>query len=168
MTTKTTAAESDLSPEHMSNVMQTARQVCAASGTRLTEKRQKVLETLVTANTPLSAYELVERHNQLHTHCIQAMSVYRILEFLESEHLVHRLNLNNKYVACSHIRCCQEHGLAQFMICTQCDKVQEATMPAEIIDALNAKVSEAGFALTGPHLELACICNECRTEQASN
>ena len=37
------------------------------------------------------------------------MSIYRILEFLESQQLVHKLKLTNRYVACVHITCNHEH-----------------------------------------------------------
>lgn len=157
-----------MSTEPLSNVVQTAKALCSASGVRFTEKRQKVLEVLVDSPTPLSAYELVEQYQQKHGEEIQVMTVYRILEFLNEEHFVHRLNQNNKYVACTRVRCCQEHGISQFMICTLCDKVKEVSLPAGVLEALTKGVNETGFTLEAPHLEVACICDECKDKKEPN
>lgn len=155
-----------MSPEQLSSVVQTAKHICSSAGVRFTQKRQKVLEVLIDSPRPLSAYELIDQYQLTYKEEIQAMSIYRILEFLKDEQLVHKLNLNNKYIACSHIRCCQDHGMAQFMICTECGKVEEVTIPIELLDSLNKRVTQSGYTLSSPHLELACICDVCRERKA--
>ena len=72
---------------------------------------------LLESDKALSAYELTEFCRDRLGFDLLPMSVYRILEFLEGEHLAHRLNLANKYVACSHITCEHEHDVPQFLIC---------------------------------------------------
>ena len=73
-----------------------AEQQCKENGTRLTSKRKHVLCGLLKSDKAMSAYELVDYCKTEFDETIPAMSVYRILEFLEREHLVHRLNLAKK------------------------------------------------------------------------
>ncbi len=150
-----------MSPEQLSSTVQTAKRICSSAGVRFTEKRQKVLEVLVASDRPLSAYEIVDHYLVHYKEEIRAMSVYRILDFLQEEQLVHKLNFNNKFISCSHIQCCHDHGLSQFMICTKCGQVEEVAMPKELLLSLTQRVSESGYSMVSPHLELACICHSC-------
>ena len=138
-----------------------AEQDCKARGTRLTAKRKQVLSGLLKSNKALSAYELIDFCKHEFGETIPAMSVYRILDFLRDEHFVHKLNLANKYVACSHITCDHTHGVPQFLICGRCQKVKEITINNSTIEALQHNVDEAGFELVSPQLEMNCLCKEC-------
>ena len=98
-----------MNKQQLNRVINKARDVCARSGGRLTEKRRGVLELLLISNSPLSAYEITDAYNKAAEKPMPAMSVYRILEFLAAENLVHKLRSTNKYVACSHIACGHAH-----------------------------------------------------------
>ena len=138
-----------------------AERQCASHGARLTDKRKQVLSGLLSANKALSAYELIEVCKAQYDMSIPAMSVYRILDFLQQEQLVHKLNLANKYIACSHIRCEHSHAVPQFLICNQCQKVQEITINQAVVQDLQQNVEQAGFVLQSPQLEMNCLCNDC-------
>ncbi|WP_020209952.1 Fur family transcriptional regulator [Gilvimarinus chinensis] len=137
---------------------------CTARGTRLTAKRKQVLAGLLNCKRALSAYELVDYCEQEFGETFSAMSVYRILEFLEQEQLAHRLNLANKYVACSHICEHHSHDAPQFLICQSCHKVSEIIIPPNTVSALKQTVADAGFELKSPQIEMNCICNDCKTK----
>ena len=92
---------------------------------------------------------------------LPAMSVYRILDFLEGENLVHKLRLANKYVACSHINCDHDHETPQFLICDTCGSVKEIGIKKALIDRLKRNVEEAGYVLKSSQLELHCLCQSC-------
>ena len=113
---------------NMNSIIQHAEQHCKNHGVRLTEKRKQVLAGLIQTDKALSAYELIDVCKEQCGEVIPAMSVYRILEFLESENLVHKLKLANKYVVCAHIRCDHAHGVPQFLICGKCNKVKEISI----------------------------------------
>ncbi|WP_163132398.1 Fur family transcriptional regulator [Agarivorans sp. Alg241-V36] len=148
------------------SVIQHAEQHCKQRGVRLTTKRKQVLSALVQSNKALSAYELIEHCKELFDQSIPAMSVYRILEFLETEHLVHKLSLANKYVACAHICCSHGHGVPQFLICGKCNKVKEITIAASTIDELKQNAQQAGFTLVSQQLEMNCVCDDCLNQAA--
>ena len=145
----------------VARVIDHAERRCKEKGTRLTEKRKLALSLLLKSGKALSAYELVEAYKNESGDALPAMSMYRILEFLREEHLVHRLELANKYVACEHIHCDHTHTESQFLICGQCQKVKEVSVNSGIMDALKKNIDDAGFHLASPQLEMNCICKEC-------
>ena len=138
---------------------------CEKNGVRLTERRKQVLSELLQSEKALSAYELIDDCNKTGEKNISAMSIYRVLDYLESQRLIHKLNLTNKYVACSHIACEHGHVTSQFLICGGCSKVEEVNVAASTISALEASVRAAGFSLVSPHLEVKCLCGPCSREK---
>lgn len=134
---------------------------CKQHGARLTVKRKRVLSGLLKSEKALSAYELIDYCKDEFGESIPAMSVYRILDFLQQERLVHKLNLANKYVACAHITCNHDHAVPQFLICRQCLKVKEISISKSTIDELENNVQEADFHLVSPQLEMNCLCDQC-------
>lgn len=146
---------------NIDTIIEHAEQNCKSHGSRLTTKRKQVLSLLAQTNKALSAYDLIDLFVKENGEKIPAMSVYRILDFLEAEHLVHKLKLANKYIACSHITCKHEHGVPQFLICSVCNAVKEITVNKSTINELNQSVEQAGFKLVSPQLEINCICNDC-------
>ncbi len=148
------------------NIVAHAEQHCKDHGSRLTNKRKQVLSALLQSEKALSAYELVDYCKDTFGETIPAMSVYRILNFLQEEHLVHKLNLANKYVACSHITCDHAHEIPQFLICRQCQRVKEISISKSAINKLQHSVEEAGFHLLSPQLEMNCLCESCISSAA--
>ncbi len=138
-----------------------AERHCKSHGARLTDKRKQVLSGLIQSNKALSAYELMDVYKEKFGESLPAMSVYRILDFLEQENLVHKLSLANKYVACSHITCDHAHEVPQFLICGKCSKVEEISISKSIMSKLKKNVEQAGFHLVSPQLEMNCICHSC-------
>lgn len=145
-------------------VIQHAQQHCEHRGYRLTTKREQVLLILLESNKALSAYGLIDMCEQQFGCRVPAMSMYRILDFLESVQLVHKVHLANKYIASSAATVEQLFGVPQIMICEICHKVEEITISPSITDELSNNVTTAGFSLIKPHLEMNCVCNDCISE----
>ncbi|MFD2177210.1 Fur family transcriptional regulator [Veronia pacifica] len=138
-----------------------AERYCDARGLRLTKKRKQVLAGLIQSRKALSAYELITYCEDHLGETIPAMSMYRILEFLNAENLVHKISMLNKYVVCEHINCKHDHGIPEFLVCSQCNKVKETIVAPSAICQLQENAEEAGFTLTSPQLEMNCVCKEC-------
>ena len=155
-----------MNKQQLSRIVCRAQEVCARSGGRLTEKRKRVLELLLVSNAPLSAYDITNAYNKTSEEPMPTMSVYRILEFLEAEHLVHKLSSTKKYIACSHITCGHVHEIPQFLICGKCQSAKEITISKNIIDELDKFVGKAGYTLTNSQLELQCLCSDCSASAA--
>ena len=74
------------------------RKCCAPPAHNVTPMRRHVLEALLDSHRPLGAYEIIERLAQ---HGRPApITVYRALDFLRDNDLVHRIESRNAFVAC--------------------------------------------------------------------
>lgn len=147
--------------ENLNSVIEHAEQQCQQHGSRLTVKRKQVLTGLLKSDRALSAYELADFCKNERGESLPVMSVYRILKFLEGAQLVHRLKLANRYVACVHISCSHQHAVSQFLICVQCQRVKEVNLGRSTLTTIRRKVSEVGFKLVNPQLEVDCLCDSC-------
>ncbi len=154
--------------QNSQQILAHAEAQCRANSARLTDKRKNVLLCLLDSEKALSAYDVAHTYLEKFSEKISAMSVYRILEFLEQQHLVHKLQLANKYVSCVHISCNHEHQASQFLICIECSKVKEVSIERDIVERFMSNVSEAGFELASPQLEVNCVCDECKNKNGQD
>ena len=134
-----------------------AEELCAARAQRLTPIRRHVLEALLASHKPLGAYEIMER--LAHRGRPAPITVYRALDFLRDNGLVHRIESRNAFVACVHPHA--DSDPVVFLICERCGAVGEASGSA-ITETLKASCRAAGFALKSPVIEIAGICSHCR------
>ena len=85
-------------------------------------------------------------------------TVYRSLEFLLSEGLIHQLTSINAYVPCCHPRA--QHTAA-FLICGQCQRVQEcSSVPVQ--EMMNFAEQDVGFIVERSVIELSGRCQACQ------
>lgn len=121
-----------------------------------------MLSVLTHSKRALSAYELIDLCQKELDETISAMTMYRTLDFLQQEKLIHKLDLANKYIACSHIVCDHSHDeVPLFLICNQCNSVQETAIKQNMMAILNQAVQAARYQLVSSQLELFCICESC-------
>lgn len=120
-----------------------------------------MLRTLVLAESALSAYEIAELCSADSNDPMPAMSVYRILDFLREQQFVHRLEIANKYISCSHLSCDHKHAQSQFLICSECRKVEEIDFSSEAFSVMEKAASAAGFSSISPQLEVRGLCDRC-------
>ncbi|WP_231870344.1 MULTISPECIES: Fur family transcriptional regulator [unclassified Marinomonas] len=148
------------------DIVASAANRCKDSGGRLTVKREEILKVLLASKIPLSAYEVLDLYKEQTQESMPPMSVYRILEFLEQQELIHRLGSQNKFIACSHIKQDCAHQVSQFLICRNCQSVKEVSIAQALVKELNEQVKEADYQLLSPQLELDCICSTCLKEKS--
>lgn len=144
-------------------ILDHAEIICRNNQAKLTSKRRQILQILLLADKAISAYELMAMYEE-HYHCaLSPMSTYRILEFLESMQLAHKLNIANKYVACAYIDRTHDHKPPQFLICQVCQKVDELDSQSAIIQSLQQDLAHYGYTLATEQIELNCICTSCQS-----
>ena len=97
-----------------------AQAACEAQGERWTPPRRRVYELLLAAGAPVKAYELMDRYEEGRT--AKPPTVYRALEFLEAQGLVHRIASLNAYTACASGETFHD---ASFLICECCGSAEE-------------------------------------------
>jgi len=144
--------------------IESAERKCSQRGRKLTRRRKQVLRSLLQAKKALSAYELADLCNKNSHEPMPPMSVYRVLEFLQTEQLAHKLETANKYVACTHIACKHKHRRSQFLICNECHKVQELDTTIEALSAIEAAAKIVKFRPLNPQIEVSGSCDLCKTK----
>lgn len=152
------------SMDAVNKVVEVAKRECKAHGVPVTRKRLNVFSILLSSQKALSAYELVDLYEQTFNEPVPVITVYRVLEFLQSKNLVHKLETANKFVACTHTGCNHKHLASQFLICSQCLKVTELSIGKAELDVLKQTIDRAGFHLNNPQLEMNCLCKTCFAE----
>lgn len=145
-------------------MLQVAKKECMARGISITAKRVNVLSILLEQRKAISAYELVEHYEQTFNEPVPVITVYRVLDFFQDKNLVHKLETANKFVACTHSECHKDHPASQFLICKQCQKVEELSMSESKFEELRQTIEKAGFYLSNTQLEMKCICKACYAE----
>ncbi len=133
-----------------------AEVLCLERGARLTELRRRVLALIWESHAPVGAYAIME---MLRREGRRAMppTVYRALDFLQEQGLVHRIASLNAFIGCSHPA--DAHAI-QYVICRRCGTVAEIENSA-IGGAVAASARELGFDMTGQTVEIAGTCRDC-------
>jgi Fur family transcriptional regulator, zinc uptake regulator len=140
-----------------SDAMAIAEAQCLERGRRLTPIRRQVLAVLLGSHQPLGAYDIMERLAPRGPRPAP-ITVYRALEFLLENGLVHRIESRNAFIACVH-----NHASAEpvvFLICERCGMVGEAAS-AEVANTLRSAARAAGFTPKSPVIEIAGVCAHC-------
>ncbi|QDL91801.1 transcriptional repressor [Paroceanicella profunda] len=127
----------------------------AARGVRVTPLRTRVLTALHHAGRPLGAYELFDRL-KAEGAASAPPAVYRVLDFLETQGLVHKLQSLSAYTAC---RTAPHPHHAQFLICRACGAVAELETPA--LDRLAREAAGTGFLVERMSVETRGLCTAC-------
>ena len=135
-----------------------AEALCAKRGERLTPMRRHVLEVLAASHRPVGAYEIIDAVAARGPRPAP-ITIYRALDFLTAQGLVHRIESRNAFVACVHNHAAS--SFVVFLICERCGAVGEASSD-EVTATLTSAARAAGFAPKSPVLELSGICTHCR------
>ncbi|WP_355660105.1 Fur family transcriptional regulator [Halomonas salifodinae] len=138
-------------------LLERAERQCQARGVRFTPIRRRVLALVADSPGGLKAYDLLDRLALEHA-AARPPTVYRALDFLIEQGLVHRIESLNAYVACP----CPEHAHGfQLLICRHCGRVEELHL--DDVDAqLAGRARELGFRVERQTIELLGSCDDCR------
>ncbi|MDE2516073.1 MAG: transcriptional repressor [Rhodospirillales bacterium] len=142
--------------------LERAEQHCLARGARLTALRREVLGLILDRSAPVGAYELLDAL-QARRGPAAPPTVYRALDFLQEQGLVHRIERLSAYIGClghAHGEAGTEHA-AQFLICRACGQAFEIDDHA-LEAALGAAAAKLGFTLGRATIEAEGVCAACR------
>ncbi len=141
----------------------TAARLCLERRVRLTPLRRRVLELVWRGHAPVGAYDILgrlsaEQGTAKERRRSAPPTVYRALEFLLAQGLIHRIESLNAYVGCVHPD--GAHG-GQFLICTGCGATAEVHDP-RVDAAVARRAEELGFAVRQKVVELRGLCPPCQ------
>jgi len=137
-----------------------AEALCRDRGVRLTTQRRRVLEIVWREHKPIGAYQILDtlRHEDANaSHRAEPPTVYRALEFLIQNGLVHKIESLNAYVGCCYPG--KEHD-SIFLICRSCGTAGEVPSTA-VNEVVENMANQTGFSLTALNLEAVGECPDC-------
>ncbi len=137
-----------------------AEAVCAKRSQKFTPIRRQVLLALLASHRPLGAYEVIEELARSMPRPAP-ITVYRALDFLMENGLVHRIESRNAYLACAHDH--DETSMVAFLICELCGSVGEIPA-APVARSVNAAARASGFAPKMSVVEIAGTCAHCQRQ----
>jgi Fur family zinc uptake transcriptional regulator len=135
-----------------------AERICAGRSQNLTPIRRQVLHALLSSHRPLGAYEVIDELARAMPRPAP-ITVYRALDFLMQNGLVHRIESRNAFLACGHDH---DHTAAvAFLICECCGSVGE--IPAsELAQSLHDAARQTGFTPKMLVVEITGLCGHCQ------
>ena len=147
-------------PTALQTAMAQAEQLCRARGVRLTALRRRVLELVLSSDTPQGAYAILDHLRLQDGRAGAPPTVYRALDFLLEQGLIHRLASCNVFIGC-----CQPtaHHSGQFLICRSCGKVAELDSQ-EVEKLIRKQAQKAGFRVESQMVEIAGYCQQCQQQ----
>ena len=140
----------------IADALTTAEEICRLRGVRLTPLRRCVLELIWGSHRPIGAYAvLAALRGERET--AAPPTVYRALDFLMEQGLVHRIQSLNAFVGCAD----PDHAHnGMFLICGECGDTLEIE-DAKLDDAIRSVASANGFALLRRTVEATGTCPGC-------
>ena len=135
-----------------------AERVCERRAQKFTPIRRQVLQALLSSHRPLGAYEVIDELAKSMPRPAP-ITVYRALDFLMENGLVHRIESRNAYLACAHDH--DAAAMVAFLICERCGSVGEIpAMPAA--QSINTAARATGFAPKLSVVEITGTCMHCQ------
>jgi len=146
----------------VNDALQSAEDVCAQKVTRLTDLRRRVLELVWESHRPVGAYYILEA--LMKEQRAAPPTVYRALDFLLGQGLVHRIASLNAYVGCNRP---QTPHSGQFLICDTCLESAEI-LNEKVFDALRETALNTGFDVHQQTVEIIGTCRRCRQQSGND
>ena len=140
------------------NALADADSICARQGVRLTALRRRVLELVWQSHKPLGAYDILGTLSEEDGRRAAPPTVYRALDFLLENGLIHRIASLNAFIGC--IRPEHSHQ-GQFLICRECRTAIELEQAA-ISEAIIAGARSVGFRVETETVEVVGLCARCQ------
>lgn len=137
-----------------------ALDTCASRGAKLTPIRRSVLALILENEGPIGAYSLLDRLKAERANAAP-VTVYRALEFLHENGLVHKVERLNAFIACTDQGEHSHHDHAvQFLICRTCGTVAEME-DTGISQAVAKAAAQTGFRPDHATIEVEGTCGSC-------
>ncbi len=155
-------------PKHDHNhcitaALKRAETVCLENGQRFTKIRRLVFNMVWQSHKPIGAYELLPAMKSAGFNSAPP-TVYRALEFLQQQGLVHRISSLNAFIGCSH----PGHKCSSyFLICDHCQLVVELQSPI-LANVISDVTLDMGFRAQREHLEVVGKCPNCQASSQSS
>ena len=134
-----------------------AAELCQRRGARLTPLRRRVLELVWRSHGPVGAYEILDWLRVEDGRSAAPPKVYRALDFLIEQKLIHRIESMNAFVGCVDP---ENPHTGQYLICRDCGTVTELDDDG-ISEAVRRQADQRGFGIDRQTVEIHGVCRVC-------
>lgn len=145
----------------MAGTLATAEALTRARGQKLTPLRRRVLEIVLESHAPMGAYDVLGTLARGGAKPAPP-TVYRALDFLCAQGLVHRIDSLSAFAACF---APERTHRGHFLLCRACGRAAEID-DAALDAAIEAAARRAGLAITRETVEITGVCAECASAHA--
>jgi Fur family zinc uptake transcriptional regulator len=145
----------------LADALDTAERLCGLRGARLTPLRRRVLELVWASHDPVGAYAILDALRS-DGRGAAPPTVYRALDFLTEQGLVHRIESRNAYVGCATP---DEGHVSEFLICARCGAASELHDP-RVSSLIGESAREHGFQAQQLVIEVIGLCPSCAAAAA--
>ena len=136
--------------------LQSAAEHCLKNGANLTDLRRLVLDLVLAHDGVVKAYQILSDLQQARGSAAPP-TVYRALEFLVEQGILHRVEALNGYVVCRHLDCAHPSVI---LTCRDCGKVDEMAADEGFM-TLRQLCAGHGFEMDEQQLLLNGRCVQC-------
>lgn len=143
--------------ECVANALFTAQEICKSKNLRLTDLRYGVLHQVWINEKPASAYDILAALQNDFPKAAP-ISIYRALDFLIDNGLIHRLETKNAYIGC---RYPQAEHICAVLVCLKCGKAEEIKAD-KAFKELKKEASGKKFKAKKASIEIEGVCPSCR------
>ena len=136
--------------------LQSAAEHCLKNGANLTDLRRQVLDLVLAHDGVVKAYQILSDLQQARGSAAPP-TVYRALELLVEQGILHRVEALNGYVVCRHLDCAHPSVI---LTCRDCGKVDEMAADEGFM-TLRQLCAGHGFEMDEQQLLLNGRCVQC-------
>ena len=140
----------------VNTAMKRAEELCKQRNIRFTPIRRRILALIWEQHTPIKAYDILAKLSDA-DHIEKPPTVYRALEFLLENQLIHKIDSSNSFIGCEFSH---EQHESQFLVCDSCNEVME--LKEVVLSSALAETSQSrGFIVRQSNVEIHGVCAEC-------
>ena len=140
------------------NALKKAEAICLEHKLQFTQLRKNIFKLIWESHIPLKAYDIIERL-KVNKISIKPITVYRILDFLLKNKMVHKLESQNAFLGCTHPG---ENHNCYFIICRICNIVKEGC-EIDVLNIIYKNLKKENFQPIHITLEIQGICQHCHS-----
>lgn len=123
---------------------------------KFTRLRKDVLKLIWQSHMPLKAYDILDLLQQ-DASGAKPITVYRTLDFLLENRMIHKIASQNAFLGCAHPG--DEHN-CYFIICNKCHVVKEGCEDT-LLESIYSNLAKNKFQAQHVTLEIQGICKNC-------
>ena len=126
-------------------------------GLHFTPLRRSIFTLIWQNHLPLKAYDILTLF-QKEDPSAKPITIYRTLDFLLENGMIHKLESQNTYLGCNHP---EEIHNCYFTICKKCKKVSEECQ-SNLLSNVYSNLIQQNFHVDHVTLEIQGICQNCQ------